>query len=794
MRAGGCSIHQSLTPDAAAIVKQAINLARRRGHAQVTPLHVANTMLSSSTGLLRSACLQSHSHPLQCKALELCFNVALNRLPAASSSSPLLPPQQPPSLSNALIAAFKRAQAHQRRGSIENQQQPLLSVKIELEQLIISILDDPSVSRVMREAGFSSTQVKSNVEQAISSEPNPNSNPKPKRTSPEKADEDITSLVESLMSSKKRSIVVVGECLANTEGVVKGLMERVDKGQVPEILRNLQFINLPLLSFSGMSRGEVEQKLSELKCLLMKNCCVGKGAVLYLEDIKWIAEFRANSYDERGGFYCPVEHVIMEIGRLVLSGINGGEDGGIRGGGGGGGRFWLMGISTYQTYMRCKMGNPSLEIVWGLQPLTIPVGSLELSLNCDNCDTQSLHKSSVSGAWPVLQEDTEGNQLTCCTNFPIKFEKDAQASTTSTLPPWLQHYKEKSKKDARDQDCLNSINRLQNLTSEITLHFSSTSPSNSSISSYNHHSTAISLNQSQHPWKQNQVWSSEGIIRAFPFTILNNSSSNPNLTSTANTMDMENCYKFKEVNAENLKILCNGLERKVPWQKAIIPEIASTILQCRAGMKRRNKEDTWLFFQGGDIEGKEKIAREIASLVFGYHTSFVALGLSSSSSTKSDSTDDARNKRSRSERSQGFLEMLAQALRENPHRVFLVEDIEQVDFHSQVGIKNAIEKGSFQSLEGHEEVAVKDAIVILSCEAFDSRSRGCSPPVKQKIEREEGKDEVLCAKENNSYICLDLNLCAADNEAAESLWCGGESEKLLGAVDRAFFFKMPEDL
>lgn len=152
-------MQQALTAEAAGIVKQAVTLAKRRGHAQVTPLHVVNTMLAASGGLLRVACLQSHSHPLQCKALELCFSVALNRLPA-SSSSPVLGHHhsQYPSISNALVAAFKRAQAYQRRGSIENQQQPVLTVKIELEQLIISMLDDPSVSRVMREAGFSSTK------------------------------------------------------------------------------------------------------------------------------------------------------------------------------------------------------------------------------------------------------------------------------------------------------------------------------------------------------------------------------------------------------------------------------------------------------------------------------------------------------------------------------------------------------------------------------------------------------------------------------------------------------------
>ncbi|KAL1549678.1 protein SMAX1-LIKE 3-like [Salvia divinorum] len=174
MRSGGYSLHHSLTVEATTIVKQALSLARRRGHAQVSPLHVASAMLSSPAGLLKRACLQSHSHPLQCKALELCFNVALNRLPTSSPAPLLAPHSHLPSLSNAIVAAFKRAQAHQRRGSIESQQQSsILALKVEVEQLAISILDDPSVSRVMREAGFSSTQVKANVEhhRSASSQP-----------------------------------------------------------------------------------------------------------------------------------------------------------------------------------------------------------------------------------------------------------------------------------------------------------------------------------------------------------------------------------------------------------------------------------------------------------------------------------------------------------------------------------------------------------------------------------------------------------------------------------------------
>jgi len=393
MRTGNCSLQQGLTTEAANIIKQAITLAKRRGHAQVTPLHVANTMLSVTNGLLRTACLQSHSHPLQCKALELCFNVALNRLPATTCNSPMLgshhsqSQSQYPSISNALVAAFKRAQAHQRRGSIENQQQPLLTVKIELEQLIISILDDPSVSRVMREAGFNSNQVKTNVEQAVSLE-NPSSmSGKSKENNDQTLSshsqeivsnktlvldpirvEDINSVVDNLKMNQRKSIVIVGECVTTLEGVVKGVMEKFDKGDVDESLKGVKIISLSLSDLGNLSRVEIEEKIEELKGLAKKSFN-GKGYVLYLGDLKWLFDYKKKQGMLRG-YYCPLDHMIMEIGKLV-NGV--GECG----------KFWLMCIATFQGYMRCKNGNPSLETIWNLYPITIPAGSLRLSLITD---------------------------------------------------------------------------------------------------------------------------------------------------------------------------------------------------------------------------------------------------------------------------------------------------------------------------------------------------------------------------------------------------------------------------
>ncbi|KAG4991120.1 hypothetical protein JHK87_024577 [Glycine soja] len=258
MRGGICSIQlQPLTPEATTVVKQAVNLATTRGHAQVTPLHVASARLATSTGLLCKACRQCHSHPLQCNALELCFNIALNRLPASTSSPVLAPQYSTPSLSNALVATFKRAQGNQHRGFIENQQQHILALKIKVEQLVISILDDPSVSRVMREAGFSSSLVKTRVEQPVSMEEpcqrkyklphhvvlggsnNVSSSCGPfgqvaggSFTKPNLDyvnNDDVTSVMSELV--RRKNTIIVGEGVANAEGLAREVMERFELAQ-----------------------------------------------------------------------------------------------------------------------------------------------------------------------------------------------------------------------------------------------------------------------------------------------------------------------------------------------------------------------------------------------------------------------------------------------------------------------------------------------------------------------------------------------------------------------------------
>lgn len=442
MRSGACAVQQTLTAEAASVLKHSLSLARRRGHAQVTPLHVAATLLSSRTSLLRRACLKSQpphqaSHPLQCRALELCFNVALNRLP--TTPGPLLHGQ--PSLSNALIAALKRAQAHQRRGCIEQQQQqPLLTIKVELEQLIISILDDPSVSRVMREAGFSSTAVKNNIEDSSVSSvfqcysgsaaaagggvysspcsPSPADhsqreilNPgnfwhthflsysceqNPLLFSPHKkvfpiasesssssasVKEDIKLVFEVFLrknniSSKRKNTVIVGDSVSTTEGLVSELMGRLEKGDVPEELKQAHFIKFQFapVSLRFMKREEVENRILELKKKVEYSIGSGGGAIIYAGDLKWTVVDEKDQGEVCGGGYSAAEHLVKEIARLV-------SDNNQHGNSSAKPKVWLMATANYNTYMRFQMKQPPLEIQWGLQAVSVPSGGLGLSLN-----------------------------------------------------------------------------------------------------------------------------------------------------------------------------------------------------------------------------------------------------------------------------------------------------------------------------------------------------------------------------------------------------------------------------
>ncbi|KAL7107930.1 hypothetical protein ACP275_06G084600 [Erythranthe tilingii] len=817
---GGYTLHQSLTTEAASMVKQSVNLARRRGHAQVTPLHVAISMLSSPTSLLKRACLKSHSHPLQCKALELCFNVALNRLPtsAAASSTPLHVGPHPhlPSLSNALVAAFKRAQAHQRRGSIENQQQPILALKVEIEQLVISVLDDPSVSRVMREAGFSSTQVKSNVEQSVSvitkipSEKIGTSI----STSTGRVSNNATSVLEAMMNKKTRNTVIVCDSKAIGEGLVKEVIEKFDRRDVPSEMKLVQFISVPLFTLRNISKDEFEVKLLELRSLVRSY--VSRGVVLYLGDLDRVSEFWSeynnNNGEKIGGvcqLYNPMEYMVMEISRLICGG--GDDDQNRR-------VIWVMGIATFQTYAKCRIGRPSLETLWSLYPLTISgISNLGLGLSLDSGMHGEVKKEGNDYEY-LYEKDgiIEKRLLVCCSDCTKNFAKEkcffingGGASCSSLLPSWLQHYKDNENRQLlqvnstfnNQKECDEKIKHLCKKWNSIcgSIHakprkiFDLSPSSSTSLSSNNKkpklHQTALFDN-----WpvifERNET---EVVSKPPPPPkpdLLSNPNSSPNSASSSEAsgdhliMELFPCNKSMEYSDSHGNILCGALEKKVPWQKRVIPDIVSTILKCRSGIKTNInipvntnqlfRQESWLFFLGSDNGGKEAIARELAKTVFGSSQNeddnFVA---TSSTTTRVESaiSDDqevmskstkkrARDISSNNENGGSVIyERFLEAVRLNPSRVFYVEDVDKLDRRSLKGFEKMMRDGSVVLCDG-EVVHLKDAVVVLSCEKFvsfeEEEDRENSDDDDDDDESKEKKKTKKCG------VPLDLNIATED--------------------------------
>ncbi|KAL4318749.1 hypothetical protein GQ457_18G011380 [Hibiscus cannabinus] len=487
MRAGLSTIHQTLTPEAATVLSHSIAEASRRNHGQTTPLHVAAMLLQSPTGFLRQACIKSHpnsSHPLQCRALELCFSVALERLPTVQNvSNGSLGLGLDPPISNALMAALKRAQAHQRRGCPEQQQQPLLAVKVELEQLIISILDDPSVSRVMREASFSSPAVKSTIEHSLNATSTSNStntngpikfgfrpvvdtdhssvathsanrnlylNPRLQQgaasQSGQQRSEDVKRVIDILTRNKKRNPILVGE--PEPELVVKEILKRIESKEIDGILRNVEVVRLDKEFASDKTQmvakikelgTQVGAKIGNLDC---------EGVILDLGDLKWLVE-SDQSVGLRGGAQQQPPPaleaggaVVVEMGKLLR---RFGEESG---------RLRLIGTATCETYLRCQVYHPSMENDWDLQAVPITV-TASLPGILPRFGNNGIHNRSIESISPMKgllsknlgSSQKQGPCPQCSQNYEQELEKllatkDSESeSTQPALLQWLQNAK-----------------------------------------------------------------------------------------------------------------------------------------------------------------------------------------------------------------------------------------------------------------------------------------------------------------------------------------------------------------
>ncbi|CAN7015199.1 hypothetical protein BRARA_K00834 [Brassica rapa] len=767
MRADLITIQQTLTPEAATVLNQSIAEATRRNHGHTTPLHVAATLLSSSSGFLRQACIKSHpnsSHPLQCRALELCFSVALERLPTTTTtttSSPSQTQEPPPLLSNALTAALKRAQAHQRRGCPEQQQQPLLAVKVELEQLIISILDDPSVSRVMREASFSSPAVKSAIEQSrfgnsrtvnqsaigfgyrpvpVPVNRNPYLNPRfqqNEHSGQRSTDEEAKRVVEIMTRTRKRNPVLVGD--SEPRALVKEILGKIENGDGP--LRNFQVIRLEkeeLASSStrfGEISGLVETRLGDSE--------LTGGVVLDLGDLKWLA---AN-----GGGGGAVAEMRKLLERYK-------------------GRLCFIGTATCETYLRCQVYYPSMENDCDLQAIPIAAKSPLPTMFQRFGSSNIISTESIS---PTRSLQIPTGKMNCCSrclqsyqNDVAKLEKSLTENNRSVLPQWLQNAKADDvgdKKFTKGQEIVELQKKWNDLC--LRLHPKPNSRSSDITPPGSPVGTDLVLGRS------NRLVSSPD-------------------KKTRDSFDID---LFKK--------LLKGLAKSVWWQHDAATSVASAITERKHG-NGKSKGDIWLMFTGPDKTGKAKMAAALSDLVSGSQPITISLGSGSGSST-----DDGLNLRGKT-----ALDRLAETVRRNPFAVIVMEDIDEADVLLRNNVKLAMERGRICDSYGRE-VSLGNVIIILTVNSSLGLAENAAPIDEARLESLVSKgwklrlsvSKTRKRKPNWLYsdqakqrkeICFDLNEEAAEFDSSSDVTVEHDQDddssfvhKLVALADDAIVFR-----
>ncbi|KAL1817252.1 hypothetical protein ACET3Z_019826 [Daucus carota] len=449
---------ECLTEESARVLDDAVSVARRRSHSQTTSLHIISALLSMPNSTLKEACQRNrggaYSPRLQLRALELSVGVSLDRLPSAKTQdeSESLPP-----ISNSLMAAIKRSQANQRRHpetfhlyqqtlNQTHQNGVVLSVKVELKHFVLSILDDPIVSRVLGEAGFRSSDLKISILQppAQIRYPPPlflcnlvNDESKRCRFSfpfaIESVDENSKRISEVLVKKNKKNPILIGFC---AKDALKGFRESVKNGKVGVLDKKIEGLSSICIedevSEFVLKNGSEEMmggKFDEVGDVLEK--CRGCGVVV---------DFGELGVFVKGVSIEGLSYVVSRLSNLVRVY---------------GEKIWLMGFAeSYEIYMKFVERFPTIEKDWDLHMLPITAST---PLNGGSYSKSSLLGSFVpfGGFFPAPPEinnllESRSQSAPRCDMCNKKYEQEVSSvlkggSTTSVaaqdqlnLPSWLQ--------------------------------------------------------------------------------------------------------------------------------------------------------------------------------------------------------------------------------------------------------------------------------------------------------------------------------------------------------------------
>ncbi|XP_010508902.1 PREDICTED: protein SMAX1-LIKE 8 isoform X1 [Camelina sativa] len=763
---------QCLTAEAAYALEEAVNVARRRGHSQTTSLHAISALLSLPTSALRDACARvrnsAYSPRLQFKALDLCLSVSLDRI----QSGQQLGSDDPPPVSNSLMAAIKRSQAHQRRlpenfriyqEMSQSAQNPnsVSCVKVELRQLILSILDDPVVSRVFGEAGFRSSELKLSIIRPVphllrysSQQPlflcNVTGNPEPNPVRwgfnvPNRnfnGDSDYRRISAVFVREKGRNPLLVG---VSAYAVLTGYLNSIEKNRTDGIILPTKLHGLTAVNIGSeisdqivvkFDKTYVDTRFHDLGKLADQGS--GPGLVLNYGDLRIFTDGEVNVPAANYIVSC-VSELLRRHGR----------------------RVWLIGATTSdEVYEKMVRKFPNVEKDWDLQLLTIT--SLRSCL--------PHNKSSLMGSFIPF-----GGFFSTPSDMKLPFSgfnKDITGpvssisdQTQSTLPPWLQMTTRtdlNQKSGAKTKEGLESV--CENKSTSTASASSGSAKSVTTDLNLRICSVTAGSSLKQH------------LERDFsqPQSVSSSCLDNP-----------------RDLTAESFKIIYRRLTDKVSGQDEAARVISCALSQPPKSVTRR---DVWLNLVGPDTVAKRRMSLVLAEIVYQSEHRFMAVDLSAAEHGIS-GCDDAMRLRGKT-----MVDHIFEVMCRNPFCVVFLENIEKADEKFQISLSKAIKTGKFMDSHGRE-VGIGNTMFVMTSTSQGSgttssyseekllRARGrqveiwietvSSLPVvrsvsgstsanKRKLMEKKKTTETVKRLNRTSNGVLDLNLPAQETEIEEN--------------------------
>ncbi|CAN0909690.1 Protein SMAX1-LIKE 6 [Linum grandiflorum] len=464
---------QCLTPEAAHALDEAVRVAKKRGHGQTTSLHAVSALLSFPSSALRDACTRArnsaYSTRLQFKALDLCLSVSLDRVPSSGVGD------TSPPVSNSLMAAIKRSQANQRRqpesfhlyhhqfssqsinfnqlaasssspSSPSSSSSSVSCIRVDLRNLIMSILDDPVVSRVFSDAGFRSSEIKLAVFRPIplhlKTPPLAYSDPGRKNGFAFQfpgsfpgffsGDENFRRIGEVLGRSQGRNPLLLGVCACDElANFVESVQRRKKDGDniLPPGLSGLSVIRLESEIYQFLSRRtsdhdnrDLEPRLEEVGRSLDRD--PGPGSIVSFGDLDSFVK------NEDGA----VSYVVEKLTRLLQQSSSNSK-------------LWLIGAAaSYETYSKFVGRFPCIVKDWDLQLLPITsVTRASSSFAAESYPKSSLMESFIPfGGFFSTPSDfkvplgSPYQYMTQC--FPCNEQESVALSRRSSVPTMTDQY------------------------------------------------------------------------------------------------------------------------------------------------------------------------------------------------------------------------------------------------------------------------------------------------------------------------------------------------------------------